>query len=512
MPAVFAQQPTPDGVEIERKFDVQESAELPSFAGLPGVDRVDDPVVFDLDAVYFDTEDLVLAASRIALRRRSGGEDAGWHLKTLVSADARQELHEPLGTDPEAVPPRFLRLVRVHVRDRVLVPAARVRTRRIVHRLLDEHGAVLAEVCDDHVRADRLVPEVMSHSWREWEVELVDGDRRLLDAAQSLLVSSGVPLSGYASKLGRALGDAPQVPVAAARAHPRGTAGGVLLATVEATVRTLWTEDARVRDDEPDAVHQFRVALRRLRSVVRTFRPLIDRDVADHLRRELKWMAGTLGAARDLQVLRERLADLIAAEAPELVLGPIASRIDEQFSAEYQSARTAGLASLDDARYFRLLDDLDSFVAEAPLRGPSSKQARHIVPVLIDKEWERLDALVKLSESAGPGTPRDVALHEVRKGAKALRYAADSAVPVLHEAALRLAVAAEEIQEILGDHQDSVVARNLLLRLAAEAHARGEDDFSYGRLHASQQRVAEQSEKRFRQAWKRFPAAPGQPT
>src|ERR1019366_8372380 len=135
-----------DAVEVERKFDVNESTELPSFEGLPGVESVADPVEYELDALYFDTKDLELAASHISLRRRSGGEDEGWHLKTIIGSDARQELHELLGSDPVKVPQRLSRQVRVHVRDRPLIPAARVRTRRIVYRLLDAGAGVLAEV------------------------------------------------------------------------------------------------------------------------------------------------------------------------------------------------------------------------------------------------------------------------------------------------------------------------------------------------------------------------------
>jgi CHAD domain-containing protein len=498
-----------DAVEVERKFDVNESTELPSFEGLPGVESVAGPVEYELDALYFDTEDLELAASHISLRRRSGGEDEGWHLKTIIGSDARQELREPLGSDPGTVPQRLSRQVRVHVRDRPLIPAARVRTRRIVYRLLDAGGGVLAEVCDDHVRADRLVPEPKSQSWREWEIELVDGDRHLLDAADSVLTSSGVSPSVHDSKLARALGDLPKTPSCEPRPDGKGAASQVLLAHIDATARTLWTEDPRVREDEPDSVHQFRIALRRLRSVLRTFRPLIDREVADNLRGELKWMARTLGAARDLQVLHERMNAQIATEPPELIVGPVSARIDEQFSADYQAARVAGLTSLDDGRYFRLLDALDSFIASPPLRGSASKPARRIIPDLIEIEWKRLQALVRDSETAAPGTPRDLALHEVRKGAKNLRYAADAAAPVLNKAASRVAGAAEEIQTILGDHQDSVVARELLRRLADEARLRGEDGFSYGRLHALEQGDAEDSEKRFRHAWRRFPRPSG---
>lgn len=494
---------TQDAVEIERKFDVDESTSLPAFDGLPGVFRVGAPVELELDALYFDTEDLALAASRITLRRRSGGEDDGWHLKTLVDSDTRQEFHEPLGSDPETIPGRLLRQVRVHVRDRAVIPVVRLRSRRIVHRLFDAAGGVLAEVCDDRVRADGLVPEAQSHQWREWEVELIGGDRNLLDAAQVLLTSSGAQPSAHASKLARALRDRPQTLAESSRPDAKSSAGQVLLAYVATTLRMLWTQDPRVRADEPDSVHQFRVALRRLRSALRTFRPLVDHEVADSLWRELTWMAGTLGVARDLQVLHDRIGTLISTEPLELILGPVSTRIDEHFVAELLATRLDGLTSLDDTRYFRLLDALDSFLASPPLSGQASKPARHVVPDLIAREVKRLRARVRDSEAATPGITRDRALHEVRKGAKRLRYAADAAAPVGHRAASRLAAAAEEIQSLLGEHQDSVAARALLRRWAGQSQQPGDDLFSYGRLHAREECAAKDAEERFRRAWKR---------
>jgi inorganic triphosphatase YgiF len=494
-----------DAVEIERKFDVDESTEFPTFAGLPGVESVAEPVEFELDAIYFDTEDLALARAQIALRRRTGGEDQGWHLKTVLDADARQELHEPLGSDPSAVPERLLRQVRVHARDHAVVPVVRLRTIRVVRRLLDAGGRVLAEVCDDRVRADRLVAEATSQSWREWEVELVGGHRDLLEAAEAELATAGVTPSAHSSKLARALGDPPRISSAALLPGGKSSAGQVLRAYVEANVRMLWAEDPRVREDQPDAVHQLRIALRRLRSALRTFRPLVDREVANGLRGELKWVAGTLGAARDLQVLHERIGALLEAEPAELILGPISARIREQSEADLRTAGVAGRASLDDPRYFRLLDSLDSFLASPPLTSAASEPAKRLVPQLLERDWKRLRSRVRASQRAAPGPERDLALHEVRKSAKQLRYAAEASAPVHRTRASRIAAAAEEIQTILGEHHDSVVARQVLLAWSAEAHLRGEDGFTYGRLHALEQQAATDAESRFRDAWKRFP-------
>ena len=159
--------PFTGSVESERKFDVGESTRFPPLLQLPGVDRIEQPIMHQLDATYFDTPDFALAARGMTLRRRTGGEDAGWHLKLPVALDVRREIRESLAADPDIVPQPFLLLLPVHVRDRVLIPVARLRTRRIVHRLRDVQGEDLADFCDDRVQADRLGPDPANLTWRE---------------------------------------------------------------------------------------------------------------------------------------------------------------------------------------------------------------------------------------------------------------------------------------------------------------------------------------------------------
>ncbi|CAN5325231.1 CYTH and CHAD domain-containing protein [soil metagenome] len=480
---------------------------VPAFDGLPGVFAIEAPVEFTLDATYFDTSDLALAARRLVLRRRRGGDDAGWHLKSPLGAGERQELREPLGNDAADIPERLLRSVRVHARDSELIPVVRLQTRRTAYRLLGASGTVLAEFSDDRVRADRLVGEPHSESWREWEVELVDGDPALLDAVQSMLATAGIQLAGYVSKFARALGDRHprERPSAPSRPTRRSSAGQILLAYADEQVRVLWEQDPLVREDVPESVHEMRVALRRLRSALATFRVLIDAHSAQRLREELKWVAGVLGAARDLEVLRQRLGDLISAEPPELVLGPVARRIDEQLATSYRDAHLAAMTALSSTRYFRLLDSLDSLLAEVPSTPLWSEPARELVPGLIAREWKRMRTAIEAAERAPAGTPRDLALHEVRKSAKRLRYAAEAATWVHPKPARRLAAAAAEVQTILGEHHDSVVSRGLLRRWAAEADLRGESGFSYGRLDALEQWHAAESDAQFARAWSRFP-------
>src|SRR5690242_10016467 len=141
-------------LEVERKFDVDASTQPPSFDGIAGVTRVEHAETQTLDAVYYDTSERDLAANRITLRRRTGGPDAGWHLKLPAGPDARTEVRAPLDDgEQHHVPPELLDVVLAIVRDRVVSPVARISTTRHVQLLHGLGDAVVAEFCDDQVAA-----------------------------------------------------------------------------------------------------------------------------------------------------------------------------------------------------------------------------------------------------------------------------------------------------------------------------------------------------------------------
>jgi len=497
-------------VEVERKYDVDESLSLPPLQDLPGVQSVDQPVEHQLEATYFDTEDLTLAAHGITLRRRTGGDDEGWHLKLPAGDDARRELHEPLGKDRERVPLPLQRLVRSQVRDRPLAAIARLRTRRVVHALQGADG-VLAEVVDDHVEATALPREGRSEGstmrWREWEIELVDGGRDLLDAAEEVFRATGAEPSAHASKLARALGQ--QLPPAEPGPPPpqrKGTAAAVVLAYLQAQVTALKEQDPLVRQDAPDAVHQMRVATRRLRSSLATHRRLFDVDRTTALREELRLLGGLLGEARDAEVMHERLRAMVGEEPPDLVLGPVAQRLDVDLGTTYKSAHGKVLRALEQKRYFRLLDSLDEFLADPPLSEEAQGPAAKVIPKSVRRDLKRVRRAVKEAKRARGTEAADPALHEARKTAKRLRYACETAAPVFGKRALKLEKSAHGIQQVLGDHQDSFVARQLLRKAGVEAFGQHENGFSYGRLHALEEARAARSAKKFWRRWKDFPA------
>jgi inorganic triphosphatase YgiF len=199
-------------LETELKLDVDPGFEVPELGGLIAGQTVTEPEVRLLVANYFDTSDLRLAAARITLRRRTGGADAGWHLKLPLGAGSRRELQAPLGDGETAVPPQLASLVASWVEDHPLQVVAVLETRRTVRNLAGADGAVLAEVADDLVTG--RIPGVGTTpaepvTWREIEVELVSGGPEILAAARSRLVAAGARPSSSASKLGRLLGTSP---------------------------------------------------------------------------------------------------------------------------------------------------------------------------------------------------------------------------------------------------------------------------------------------------------------
>ncbi|MBV2356555.1 CYTH and CHAD domain-containing protein [Streptomyces sp. J2-1] len=495
--------------EIERKYE-SEGGALPDLTGTAGVAEAVGRGVVTLDATYYDTADRRLAAASLTLRRRTGGEDAGWHLKVPVAPGVRDEIRAPLS---DTVPDHLAALVRARVRATPLVPLVRLRSAREVTHLLDARGTLLAEASVDTVTAHLLTGgsgDARSGGgagaevhWTEIEVELADGaDPRVLDKLDKRLRKAGVRPARSASKLAHALeltGAAPHRP-AARRARPV-TAGDHVLAYVRAHREALLAHDPGVRRDVPDAVHRMRVATRRLRSTFRSFGTVLDPAVTGPLAAELKWLAGELGADRDQEVLTARLEAALGAVPSALVLGPVRERIAAWSGARHGSAHGHLLAILDSARYLGLLDAVDALLADPPLRGKGARQPGPVLAGAVAKDLRAIDRHLTEALELPPGAGRDTALHEARKKAKRARYAAEAAVPALGRPARRLAKALKKLTGGLGEHQDAVMARRTLRELAAVAHAAGESAFTYGLLYGREEERSARAEARAPELW-----------
>jgi CHAD domain-containing protein len=241
--------------------------------------------------------------------------------------------------------------------------------------------------------------------------------------------------------------------------------------------------DPLVRKDEPDAVHQMRVATRRARSALQAFGSIIDRKATRPLSEELKWLALTLGQARDTEVMLDRLNASLAGIPSALVAGPVEARISAHFTAELAQAGKVAVAALDGRRYRRLRNDLEGLLVRPPLTRLAERSAGEVLAKPVRQAGRRLlRALAAVPEAED----RDAALHEARKAAKRARYAAEAATPALGSPASRQAAAAKDLQQVLGDHHDSVVARTVLLDLAGKAREAGEDTFTYGLMYQRQ--------------------------
>jgi CHAD domain-containing protein len=484
--------------EVERKYDVDPSRRVPDLHRLPGVARVAQPVELDQIATYYDTQDLRLLSAAVTLRRRTGGVDDGWHLKLPASGDRRDEVHVPLGEADEEVPASLLARVRVRVRDHPVAPVAVLTTRRRIHRLLDDHGAVLAELCDDHVTAETASGSPAVEEWREWELEVVDGPEEILEVAEPVLAEAGARPATVASKLSRVLAGRLDVPTSRpvnSRVEKDASTAGVLSHYLATHLARLLDQDQRLRSGDQEGVHKLRVAARRLRSALATYTPVLQPGATDSLRAELKWLGGVLAEARDAQVLRERLGTLVDGQPDELVIGPVRSRVDDELREMFRSGRAAADEAFDDERYFRMLDRLEAFVDQPPMAGNDPAPARKVVPGLLRRDLRRVHKRSRAFAQADSAHQRDVALHEIRKSAKRLRYAAESTRPVLGKQAKRLAAQAEAVQEMLGEHQDTVVSRRVLRGMGVRASLAGENGFTFGRLHALEECRASELER-----------------
>ncbi|MFF5859112.1 CHAD domain-containing protein [Streptomyces sp. NPDC012751] len=504
--------------EIERKYESDESG-LPDLTGTGGVAAVLDKGLVDLDATYYDTADERLAAASLTLRRRTGGSDAGWHLKFPVAPGVRDEIRAPLS---DTVPEEIAALVRSRVRDHALVPLVRLRSARDVRHLVDTEGTLLAEASVDTVTAERLTGAGGAVQWTEIEVELADGgDPALLDQLEKRLRAAGVRPSASPSKLARALEQtgspaahrrgkkpAPAEPAKPAKPAKRAkpakpvTAGDHVLAYLRAQRDALVELDPAVRRDLPDAVHRMRVATRRARSTLRTFTGILDRAVTGPVGADLKWLAGELGVERDQEVLADRLLTALDALPPDLVTGPVRERLTEWADARHGGAHAHLTGILDSRRHLALLDALDALLADPPLRGAAGGKPGKALAKAVRKAEKKLKARMEHALDQPAGKDRDLALHEARKKAKRTRYAAEAATEALGADARLLTRAMKSLTTLLGDHQDSVMARRTLRELAAVAHAAGESAFTYGLLYGREEARAARLEEELPGRWK----------
>lgn len=457
-----------DSTETERKYDPGPGPGIPELTSIPGVEEAGEASETSLEAVYYDTGTLELAARGMTLRRRTGGVDPGWHLKLPAGPDSRTEIHSPLG-QPDHVPAELLDRLAAITRGRDLSPVARLSTRRTTYALHGAAGEHLADFTDDVVRAVPLRDTGQESQWREWEIELVHAGPKFFSIAKPALKAAGAVPSAHASKLARALGGFwPETKATGTRpARKKGPVRDVVTGYVGAQISALLTNDPGVRRGDPDTVHQMRSAARRTRSVLRTYRPLFDKETVAGLERELQWLGRILGRPRDAEVIRDRILANLDNLAPAEASGPARGQLEHELDTTYNAGYQHALTTLESHRYYRLLDALEHFRDTPPAKAKAARKARKASARFVNKTAQRLDKAHRAATKARETPGYDTALHQVRKDAKRLRHAAESVLTIHGKRARALEKTSHRIQSILGDHQDAVVARELLHRLAA---------------------------------------------
>jgi len=417
-----------------------------------------------LDAVYYDTTDLRLARWGCSLRHRT---DEGWSV-TLPSAEAEgpQDCREVTFEGRwDQIPAGAQALVRSYARHASLQQIARLRTVRKPWSVIDASGRSVAEIVDDDVSTYRGVGP--AGRFREIGIEPAEeADLRILEEIVSGLRAAGAGPVTRMSKLARALGRAVLQDADVVIAEPGENAGvgEIVEAAFARSVRRFMVHMPAVQlGRDPEALHQARVATRRLRSDLRTFGPLLDDQWVSSLRDELRWLGGSLGTVRDIDVLTLRL-ETTSEQLPKTDRYPL-HVIMTMLEAARKRRRRALLEATDQERYLDLLDRMVEAANAPRLLPPSEHAPREELLELVRAPFEWLrQTVLEL-----PGQPADADLHRIRIRAKRVRYAAEAVAPMVGKKALRFAAAAAALQDTLGELQDAAVA-HAWLDQAAQDH------------------------------------------
>lgn len=446
---------------------------------------------------YFDTPDLRIARWGASLRHRSG---EGWTLKLPTGSSGPMLVRgeftfEGDGTRP---PEAALWLVAAYVRGAETKAVARLKTVRQPVRVDDPGGTPVAEMVLDEVsvlEGGRLVER-----FREIEVEVTpQTSSETLDAILAELRSAGAVPTEAITKYARALGTRAWLPpeVVVGEIGQLATAGQLVRHAIAASVDRYLRQEPGVRvGEDPEAVHQTRVATRRLRSDLQTFAPLLEDEWGRDIGEKLRWLGGLLGEARDADVLHARLKK--RAEALPEDDRPAGRKLAAELTSDQGQARAKLLAGLAEDRYLGVVQTLVEASRSPQLLPDSHQPADSVGPSLLAKPWRKLRREVKALDNP----PADDALHEVRIRAKRVRYAAEALAPVLGRRAARFAGAAAELQEILGEHHDAIVTGRLLRERSAGAPA--EVAFAAGELAGLEAAAADRARSEWTGAWKRL--------
>jgi CHAD domain-containing protein len=443
-----------------------------------------------LETTYYDTHDFRLARWGANLRHRSR---EGWTVKLPNGSNGsmleRNEL-EFRGT-AKAPPAAALKLVRAYLRKSVPQPIAHLSTLRHRVVLADEDGRQLAVVVDDEVSV--LERRRVAARFREVEVELAEGaDAELLKAVLKRLLAAGASAADQTPKLVRAVGSKAAAPpeVVPSPLPRKPTAGDLVKRALSVAVAEFLADEPGVRvGSDPEAVHKARVAIRTLRSHLRTFGRVLEEDPphADALRA----LGDALGEVRDGEVLLELLRSQSEklSDTERKVVGGVLKRLE----GEIVESRQNLARFMDSPGYVDLLDGLVDLAQAPKFSEDAELPAAQAAVELARRPWRRLRKAVH----ALPDSPEPSDLHRIRILAKRTRYAAEAVAPIVGKRAERFAEAAEALQTVLGDYHDAIVAEEWL----GSAGATGRRAYTAGKLGARVLARADWMRARWPAAW-----------
>jgi len=453
------------------------AAGAPNLAGIDGVRSTVESEGEVLEVERYDTPDLRLATSGIVLAVHRSGDEAHWRLD-LPDAVEGEHLRVPAatpdvqGVDPE-LPAELRELVQGTLRGAPVGPVGRIRRVRTRASLRGGNHREIAEIVRDEVQLATFGGETTLENWSETTVTTA---RQALAAAldERMAQVGAVRAESTAERELSMLLRIDAAPAPERHRGRKGSAGAALLGYLGKHADRLAAADVGARRDEDDAVHQMRVAARRIRSALKAHGGLVEGPRPTALAEELRWLGRALASARDLEVQEERITRALEALPDELVLGPVQAQVTRHFARAGAEARAATLAALDSDRYTALRGALERFLQEPPLtRAARSKKG---LKAGVDKAEKRFESRLEAARQALlTKDDADTAIHSARKAGKRARYAV--------ELTGRKPKALKERTRALGEHQDTVVGREVLRALGASAHSDGGNGFTFGLLY-----------------------------
>jgi CHAD domain-containing protein len=436
---------------------------LPELTGTPVEERV-------FTATHYDTPRRRLERAGLVLRRRLENGNNVWELDL-----PREPEHRILAAAgaPATPPPVLGKLLSGIVQAEPLEEVRTIRTRRTGVRVTDGGVETVEILVDANAVLDGGRVE---REFTEISLRPLDGDSR--------------PVRALTKKVRQAGARRVQASPRDAGAKLPGTAA--VSARLRRQHALMLAHDPGVRlGEDPEDVHQLRVATRRLRSLLRSVRPFFAEGPLEAVRKDLSWLADRLGSVRDLDVLIERVRDeRLALELPEQAE---AAHVVDMLVAEREAARGRLLSAMRTKRYVRLLTRIEELAESPPIETddvPVAKVAR--------SEFQKLRSA---ASSLGPDATDDE-LHKVRVRVKRARYAAEVARGAAGKPAARFIQKAKGLQDVAGDLQDAAVAEERL-RLLSERVDRPGAAFAAGRLVERARARQTAARSAFPKAWSR---------